>query len=284
MTQVFLRKYGEAATLPITLYEVDGVDMRVDAVYASGDVKITKDEGAETNTTNSFTDEGSKYSIVLTATEMEAARISGIVIDQTATKVWLDTDFVIETYGHASAQHAFDLDTASVAQTADHTAGIADVPTVAEFNARTLLAAAYFDPATDTVANVTTVGSVTSAVTVGTMNAAVINAASIAASALDGKGDWNIVVPDVAGTAPTASEINAEIVDALSVDTYAQPTSALAATASITDILTWVGALFRNKMTQTATTTSLRNDGDTLNISTSTVSDDTTTFTRGEHS
>lgn len=38
---------------------------------------------------------------------------------------------------------------------------LADIPTVAEFNARTLAAADYFDPATDTVANVTTVGSVT---------------------------------------------------------------------------------------------------------------------------
>ena len=39
-----------------------------------------------------------------------------------------------------------------------------DVPTVAELNARTLPSADYFDPATDTVANVTTVGSVTGAV------------------------------------------------------------------------------------------------------------------------
>lgn len=38
---------------------------------------------------------------------------------------------------------------------------LGDIPTVAEFEARTLLAAAYFDPAADTVANVTTVGSVT---------------------------------------------------------------------------------------------------------------------------
>lgn len=43
-------------------------------------------------------------------------------------------------------------------------AAIADVPTVTEFNARTLVAASYFDPAADTVANVTTVGSVTGAV------------------------------------------------------------------------------------------------------------------------
>lgn len=40
-------------------------------------------------------------------------------------------------------------------------ADIADLPTVAEFEARTILAASYFDPSADTVANVTTVGSVT---------------------------------------------------------------------------------------------------------------------------
>jgi hypothetical protein len=38
---------------------------------------------------------------------------------------------------------------------------VQDLPTTAEFNARTLPSADYFDPATDAVANVTTVGSVT---------------------------------------------------------------------------------------------------------------------------
>lgn len=42
---------------------------------------------------------------------------------------------------------------------------IADVPTVAEFEARTIPAANYFDPAADPVANVTTTGSVTNPVT-----------------------------------------------------------------------------------------------------------------------
>jgi hypothetical protein len=41
---------------------------------------------------------------------------------------------------------------------------LADLPTVAEFEARTLPAAEYFDPASDTVANVTTVGSVSGSV------------------------------------------------------------------------------------------------------------------------
>jgi len=47
--------------------------------------------------------------------------------------------------------------TGDTPQTADHTAAIADIPTVAEFNARTLVAASYFDPAADTVATVTSV-------------------------------------------------------------------------------------------------------------------------------
>jgi hypothetical protein len=47
---------------------------------------------------------------------------------------------------------------------------LADLPTVSEFEARTLLAAAYFDPSADTVANVTTVSTVSGSVTVGTNN------------------------------------------------------------------------------------------------------------------
>lgn len=106
---VHLRKYGVAATIDFELYEIDGVDFRVDAAHASGDTKIMKDEGAEANTTNSFTDEGQGYSIVLTATEMQAARIVLYIVDS-ATKAWLDKSIVIETYGNASAMHAMDFD------------------------------------------------------------------------------------------------------------------------------------------------------------------------------
>ena len=107
-----LRKYGASATINFDLFEVDGIDFRVDAVHASGDSAIMKDEGTEANTTNSFTDEGNGYSLVLTATEMQAARIVIYLVDQTATKVWLDRTVIVETYGDASAQHAFDLDLA----------------------------------------------------------------------------------------------------------------------------------------------------------------------------
>lgn len=109
MQGLFLRKYGVQTTINFTLFEIDGVDFRVNAVYAANDTKIMKDEGDEANTTNGFVDEGQGYSITLTATEMQAARIVVYIADQ-GTKVWLDTSFVIETYGHASAMHAMDFD------------------------------------------------------------------------------------------------------------------------------------------------------------------------------
>ena len=119
--QKFLREYGVAQTLNFSLYEVDGIDFRKDAVYASGDVKISKNEATEVNTTNSFTDGGQGYSIVLTAAEMSFARLVLYIVDQTGTKVWLDDYLVVETYGHANAQHALNLNNAISA-----TAGIVE--------------------------------------------------------------------------------------------------------------------------------------------------------------
>jgi len=111
MPQKILRKYGIETTVNFTLFDTDGVDFKVDAVHASGDTKISKNEGAEANTTYGFTDEGTGYSLVLTATEMEAARIVVYIVDQ-GTKQWLDEYLVIESYGSAFAQHEFDLDNA----------------------------------------------------------------------------------------------------------------------------------------------------------------------------
>ncbi len=109
MQGVILRKYGAAATINFTLVKPDGVDFEPAATFAAGDLKIMKDEGVEANTTNLPGDEGQGYSLVLTAAEMQAARIVIYLVDQTAGKVWLDAALVVETYGNASAQHAFDL-------------------------------------------------------------------------------------------------------------------------------------------------------------------------------
>jgi hypothetical protein len=108
----YLRQYGEATKVNFGLYEPDGSDLKTDAAHAAGDTKLLKDEGDEANTANDFVDEGQGYSLVLTASEMQAARVVLFVVDQSSPKAWLDTTIVIETYGHTSAQHAFDVEKA----------------------------------------------------------------------------------------------------------------------------------------------------------------------------
>lgn len=82
--------------------------------------------------------------------------------------------------------------------------------------------------------------------------------------------------------ATAKSEVNAEVLDVLTVDTFAEPGSVPSATATLKDKIGWMQTLARNKITQTATTQTLRNDGDSGDISQATVSDDGTTFTRGK--
>ena len=76
--------------------------------------------------------------------------------------------------------------------------------------------------------------------------------------------------------------VNAEVLDVLNVDTFGESTGVPAATSTLVDKIRWLFTLSRNKLTQNATTQTLRNDADSATIATSTVSDDGTTMSRGE--
>lgn len=107
-----LAKYGTSLTLPFALHVLDGSSFQKGAVHAAGDTLLSKNEGIDVNTTNGYVDGGasfSGYSIVLTATEMQAARLLLMIEDQSAPKVWLSRSFTIFTFGNASAHIAFDL-------------------------------------------------------------------------------------------------------------------------------------------------------------------------------
>ena len=84
--------------------------------------------------------------------------------------------------------------------------------------------------------------------------------------------------------AQAKADVNAEVVDALATDTYAEPGSVPAATSSLEDKIGWLFMLARNARTTTATTDAVRNDANSANVATSTLNDDGTTFTRGEYS
>lgn len=79
----------------------------------------------------------------------------------------------------------------------------------------------------------------------------------------------------------TTSAIS-DIASAVWATAGADPTTVPAVTAGMAAKLDWLTALARNKITQTATVQSLRNDADAADIASAAVSDDGTTFTRGE--
>ncbi len=80
-------------------------------------------------------------------------------VDLSATDIQL-CDTVTTLTGN-TAQTGDNFARLGVPAGASVSADIADVPTVAEFNARTLVAASYFDPTADVVANVTLVATTT---------------------------------------------------------------------------------------------------------------------------
>ena len=151
-------------------------------------------------------------------------------------------------------------------------ADIADIPTVAEFEARSLVSADYV-VVDDTIAAVTAVGSVTGAV--GSVTAAVVtDAASRTASKATG----------------FATEAKQDIIDGI-VDAIlamlddARPEPGQGAPPVNSDLATKIDYLYkalRNKKTSTATAFNLYNDaGDTIDQK-STNSDNGTTATVGE--
>jgi hypothetical protein len=123
MGNVILRKHGASTTICFELYALDGTALSTSASHAVGDTTISKNESNFANTASGFVDRGPTYSLALSATEMQAARIMIALVDQSSPQVWLDKTVYIETYGNASAQHAFDLGTATqsvnVASTSD---------------------------------------------------------------------------------------------------------------------------------------------------------------------
>lgn len=151
---------------------------------------------------------------------------------------------------------------------------------------------------TDTCTTTTTTTNLTNAATAGdltaTMKTSVTTACTaatpIAASVSGAVGSvtGNVggnVTGSVGSLATQAkADVNAEVLDVLVTDTFAQPSSVPAATSSLKDKINWLFTLARNKLTQTSTTAIVRNDGDSGTIGTSTVSDDGTTYTRGKYS
>ena len=88
----------------------------------------------------------------------------------------------------------------------------------------------------------------------------------------------------VAGVTPaTAANVNTQVLDVLNTDTFAEPGDEIpTSTTTLVDKIGYLYKFMRNKIETTATKINVYNDaGDNIDH-TSTISDDDTTFTRGE--
>jgi hypothetical protein len=87
----------------------------------------------------------------------------------------------------------------------------------------------------------------------------------------------------VAQASAIAAVVNAQVLDVLNIDTFAEPgQEAPAATTTLIKKLGYLYKLMRNKLTGTSTTVSIYADDAVTVDQKATVSDDGTTFTRGE--
>jgi hypothetical protein len=129
------------------------------------------------------------------------------------------------------------------------------------------------------------VGSVTGNVggnVVGNVNGSV-NSVSGTVGSVTGNVGGNVVGSIGSLATQAKADVNAEMVDTLNVDTYAEPgQEAPAATNTLVAKIGYLFKVFRNKKEQTATTFSLYDDAGTTVDQKATVSDDGTTATSGE--
>jgi len=129
---------------------------------------------------------------------------------------------------------------------------------------------------------------------VGAMAAGVVTAAAVATDAIDADAlAANAVTEIQSGLATaaavaalnnlSAAQVNAEVVDAINVDTYAEPgVGAPPATTSLVGKVNYLYKRWRNRTTQSASLYRLYNDDGTTVGQQATTSDDTTTFDRTE--
>ena len=161
----------------------------------------------------------------------------------------------------ATASYTAPLDSTATQSAAAAAITAYDPPTNAEMEARTLVASNY----------------------------ATASALATVASYLD--TEIAAILEDTGTTLPaqiaalnnlSAAQVNAEVVDALNVDTYGESTGVPSATDTLVAKIKFLATLARNKQTRTATTATLLADNGTTPVATATLSDDGTTFVRTE--
>lgn len=301
----FFAKYNTQTDFYFPLIKRGTMDFAVsgDYTHSSGDVKVSKDGGAAATASNAPSaitmGNGAMWKLTLTATELSAAQIVVTFVDA-ATKAIEDQMLIIHTYGNASAYILFDLSVATQAVNATSIGGTAQ--TGRDLGASVLLSsgtgAGQLDFTSGVVkANLAQILGTALTETAGQIAAAfkkffdiasptsTMNVITLVTTTTTATTATNLTNAPTNGdlTATMKASVNAEVVDGLAVDTYAEPgQGAPAATATLAAKINYLYKAWRNKKTQTATTFSLFADDASTVDQKATVSDDGTTFSSGE--
>jgi hypothetical protein len=114
--QIHQVEYSVSANIPFVLYDTNGSNIINTPTFQMGDVLISLDGQTATSATNLPVLLGNSYSLILTSAESTCRQAVVTIIDTSPTKTWLDTSFVVETYGTSASYHP---DIGSISNTID---------------------------------------------------------------------------------------------------------------------------------------------------------------------
>ncbi len=234
--EVWQGRYGVSERFDFKLYNADGT-LDVDEADGGTEVSLSCDEGAETTATNDFVDEGTFYSILLTAAEMRCSRITVVVAATTTEVFFIQTNGLpgVIDEGTAQAATSTTLQLRSAASFADDeiigatcvitsaSTGVGQARTITDYVSST-------DTATVATWTTTPTGTITyqcfgTAASSGSISIAsgCITAAAFAAGAIDAAA--------IAADAIGASEIATDAIGAAEIATDAITAAEIAASA-----------------------------------------------------
>lgn len=277
-----------AKTTPIVLYPEEAGDYRADVTHFGGSAGTFASGRPEVNASHAAGtawNSGAITANTLAADTLTAAKVAADVGTEIGTAVWATAARSLTVLDEDST--TLDLDATIRAAvglaSANLDTQVGDLPTNAEL-------ATALGTADDAV--LTAIGDLPTnaelATALGTADDAVLTAIgdlptnAELATAL-GTADDAILAAIAALNNLSAAEVNAEVVDALSTDTYAEPgQGAPGATIALSAKIGYLFKAWRNRTTQTASEYALYADDGTTKDHEAAVSDDGTTLDRGE--
>jgi hypothetical protein len=295
---VFLRKYGVALDLTtagslrirIPLRVAGENDFATGSNYtpATGDVKVSKNGGAQANIGTLPTYSNGAWEFTLTGTELSARTIEVAVVDS-ATKAVDDEFFVIETFGHASAMYPADyIDGVRNGLTALPNAAADAAGGLPISDAGGLDLDAKLANTNEVTA--ARMGALTDWIDGGRLDLLLDGVKAKTDGLPSDPADQSLVIAAtdaiIAAIAAlnnlSAAQVNAEMLDVLVTDTYAEPTTVPGTPRSLKDMLNYICLRIRNNREQTNSVETIYQDDGVTVYATASKADDGTTFTKGK--